>query len=159
MKKSIEVGVPIGTSLMLMVFVLTCLITFAALSFISSNNDNEMSISTAESNDEYYLAESKAQENLKEIDGVLSEEYSSKGSGYLDSAISILSENKEYKIDTVNGIDYLSFEIPIDHEESLNAKIELLSPAEGQGFYRIKEWKLVYTGDWEADDTLPVFVE
>ncbi len=159
MKKTIEVGVPIGTSLMLMVFVLTCLITFAALSFISSNNDNEMSISTANSSDEYYEAESKAQENLKEIDQVLKEEYNSKGSSYLTSALDILSDNEEYMVEKIDGTNYLSFNIEVDEEESLNAKIELLSPKSGQGFYEIREWKLVYTGDWEADDTLPVFID
>ncbi len=159
MKKTIEIGVPIGISLMLMVFVLTCLITFAALSFISSNNDNEMSISTAESSDEYYLAESKAQENLKEIDQVLNEEYNDIGSSYLSSAVTILNENEEYKFEIVDGTNYLSFEVKVDEEESLNVKIEILSPIEGEGFYKIKEWKLVYTGDWEADDSLPVFVE
>ncbi len=151
MKKNGEVGIPIGTSLLLMVFVLICLVTFAALAFISSSNDNEMSILNAESNTEYYEAEVKAQEELRKIDQLLAETSTSQG-------LSDLKANENYSVETIEGKNYLSFEIKVNDKESLEVTIEIKNPGQGQGYYNIEGWKLIYTGDWQEDDSIKVLI-
>ena len=43
MKKKTRIGLNIGTSSILLVFVLLCMVTFAVLSFVSANADYKLS--------------------------------------------------------------------------------------------------------------------
>lgn len=58
----------IGTSMVLVVFVLFCLITFAALSYVTSRADYNKSVAASQSVKDYYDACSRMEKRIVEID-------------------------------------------------------------------------------------------
>ena len=66
-KKSFPI-INMGTSLLLVVFIVICLIVFATLSLSSSLRDQKYTDKAVLKTENYYLAYSHAQKQLKEID-------------------------------------------------------------------------------------------
>lgn len=60
-----------GTSLMLVIFIILCFIIFSTLSLSSSLRDRNYSQKAIEKTEDYYQASSLAQRKLKEIDECL----------------------------------------------------------------------------------------
>lgn len=63
-KKGPQIGLNIGASSILVVFILLCLVTFSVLSLVSANADLKLSKRVAEHTREYYDATSEAEEIL-----------------------------------------------------------------------------------------------
>jgi hypothetical protein len=70
-KEKNEFHLTVGTSSILMIFVVLCLTTFGVLSFVTANADYKLSNKNAEAVTAYYQADSKANELLKTIDSEL----------------------------------------------------------------------------------------
>ena len=66
----------IGTVTLLMVFIVLCMITFAALSLSSASRDAEMGQKAVRRITEYYTASNKAEELLATADNMFSSAYS-----------------------------------------------------------------------------------
>ena len=60
-----------GASSVLVIFIILCLTTFAVLSLISSHNDLRMSIRVRDAVQDYYAADAKTDEILRELDELL----------------------------------------------------------------------------------------
>lgn len=71
MKSKSEFHLSVGTSSILMIFVVLCLTTFGVLSFVTANSDYKLSRKNADAVTAYYQADSKADELLKTIDSQL----------------------------------------------------------------------------------------
>ncbi len=152
-KKHGQVSVPIGTSLILVVFILLCLITFATLSYVSANADNNLSMLTADNSVEYYNADAQAQAKLMTADSVLKEAYetSSNEAEYIEYVTQNIGE--DYTLSTDGDVNKLSFNVSVNEEEILYVLLDLNYDEER---YSIKEWKLIYAKDWVPDEGLPV---
>ena len=61
----------IGTSLLLVIFLVLCLSVFAVLSLSTAQSDYNLTLQQAEHTSAYYTACSKAEEKLKKIDSFL----------------------------------------------------------------------------------------
>ncbi|MDD3362361.1 MAG: hypothetical protein PHW34_11880 [Hespellia sp.] len=134
----------IGTSFLLVIFVVLCLVVFAALSLSSALRDQSYVEMEADRTIAYYEANAKAQEMLR--DAVTDFRDSGKAS------------------------DEISYSVPIDDSQSLEVTVLLGVPddpgePEGQTLrtsvpggqtLRIIKWKKVNSGEWTADTTLPV---
>lgn len=122
-------GMNVGSSSMLMIFVILCLISFATLSIVSANADWKLSARIADRTAAYYDANSRAQESLADIDAVLISQYRSS-----DSA-------EEY----FNAVGHSkSYFIPVNDSQILFVEIEILYPRTDEDtFYRIKTWKVI----------------
>lgn len=148
-----------GISSILLVFVLLCLIIFAVLSLASANADYKLSQKSAQRTQKYYSAESSAAETLRNIDGLLSEQYNKardKGD-YEKKVLAALDQRKDCRVKkTENGIR-IYFEEPIDEGETLNAQLAVKYPGQDGGtLYRIEKWESGHSEDWEPDTRLPV---
>lgn len=84
--------VQIGIPSLLVIFILLCLVTFAALSYVTAANDYSLSQKTAERISDYYAADAKARETL-----------------------AAMIQDAGQTPDT----DSLSFSVPIDEKQSL----------------------------------------
>ena len=73
MRKKKRMGLNIGTSSILLVFVLLCMVTFAALSYVSANADYKLSRSLADRTSAYYDAVNSAEEALALLDEQLAQ--------------------------------------------------------------------------------------
>lgn len=138
-------GLPlnVGTSSVLFIFVILCLVSFAILSLSSAMSDYKLSSRVAENSQAYYDACNTAEEQLASFDKTLKSLYDTgiSRSGYYDS----VGKKK-------------TFAIPVNDIQTLEVEIRILYPEKkGESFYDITSWKTETTGDLDYDDTLPVF--
>ncbi len=138
-------GLPlnVGTSSVLFIFVILCLVSFAILSLSSAMSEYKLSSRVAENSQAYYDACNSAEEQLASFDKTLKNLYDTgiSRSGYYDS----VGKKK-------------TFAIPVNDVQTLEVEIRILYPEkEGESFYDITSWKTETTADLEYDDTLPLF--
>lgn len=67
-KSNLNTGISVGSSSILVVFVVLCLTTFATLSLASANADYKLTRRTADEAAAYYAADAKAEDILMQID-------------------------------------------------------------------------------------------
>lgn len=145
--------VNIGTSFMLVLFMILCLVVFSVLSFSSAWKDYQYSLETSVHTQEYYHASNQAEEKLEQIDRILSS-YSSidrciQELEKLDSIIvaDVSSETCEYSL----RIDY---QIPINPTSVLCVSLSN-EPYENH-FYTILSWTQQSVAQWNGNQSLPV---
>lgn len=132
----------VGTSSVLLIFVILCLVSFAVLSLVSALSDYKLSQNVADNTTAYYEACNSIEDQLNQIDVRLKSLY--------DTGIS----RKGY-FDEVG--QKMSFAYPISDIQSLTVDIVVLYPeVSGDNFYEITSWEIVTTGSLEYDDSLPV---
>ncbi|MCI8813996.1 MAG: hypothetical protein HFH60_09530 [Lachnospiraceae bacterium] len=149
--------VNMGSSFLLVVFLLLCLVTLATLSFSSAQSDKNFSQRIADRKTEYYGATNQAEELLGQIDGILAAIASS------DKP----SENlKKLDFDQIDSIDAdiqynpqeatISYQVPINEKQALDVLLTVndLEKAPKTGYYQIEKWQTINTQKWETDDTL-----
>lgn len=137
--------VNVGSSLLLVVFLLMCLITFATLSFSSARSDESFSQRIADRKTEYYTASNKAERLLAQIDQLLD----NADPANLDfAAINSLDADVAYDPDAAT----LSYQVAINDKQALD--VVLVLEEDEDRHYRIERWQTVTTRKWESDDKL-----
>lgn len=135
-------GVNVGSSSLLIIFVVVCLVSFAALSIVSANSDYKLTKRMAQRATDYYSACNSAYRALADIDRTLLSIYETSGS------------EEEFYAQT--GYTK-SFAYPVSDIQSLRVVIEIHYPENsGAARYTITEWRLITTGTLEYDESLPV---
>lgn len=135
-----SLGINIGTSSILVIFVTLCLVCFATLSISSAYADYTLSKKVAGRTSDYYNACNEAYETLAEINENLK-------TSYLYAA-----SDQEYF--DFNGHS-TTYSVPISEIQELQVTLEFLYPKNiRDGLYKIESWKVVSTGTLEYDDTL-----
>lgn len=139
-------GNSIGISLILVVFILLCLITFGTLSYMLAESDNEMSISSAENIVEYYNGDMTAQEMLKEVDEVLADTYWMSGdeASYISNLEAAFEDYGAVEVVAGEDGNFVVFTTVISDTEILRSELEICYPAT-EGYYRVESWTLEYT--------------
>ncbi len=128
-------GLNIGSSSILLIFVVLCLISFATLSIVSANADNKLTQKVLDRTTAYYEACNQAERALAEVDATLVSVYSS-------------SETEEEYFAVVGHGK--SFAVPISDLQTLQVTIDFLYPvSDEEPFYRISDWKVITTGELE----------
>lgn len=128
-KKKQFFGMNIGSASMLLIFVILCMVSFAALTIISANADRRLSRKIADRTTAYYDACNSAQESLAGIDQVLIRQYSSSSS--MEEYFLAVGHSKSYAI-------------PISDTQTLLVEIEILYPEQADDtFYKITSWKVI----------------
>lgn len=161
-KKKKHTFLNIGTSSILLVFVLLCLVTFAILSIVNANMDYQLSKKNAEHTRAYYQADLKAKQELAEIDDILYSEYKSQSfsdaESYYTHVIKVLSDAGTYTFDRDLSSPRMYYEVPITENQILNVTLELHFPTQtGEHFYRIITWNSQSDSSWEPESNVPVF--
>ena len=163
---------------MLLIFLSLSLIIFSLLSLSGAVADETLSSQAAERTTEYYAAVSSANTLLAKIDEQLaaylresdssgtvqkSDKTDGQASGQKEAAYLQLCSGIGEEIPGVaweNGKDggTLSFSVDVDDEQLLQVQLELSYPAsDDDTLYRIQTWKVVNTGDWNADNSMNLF--
>lgn len=147
MKKK-PISFSIGTSSILVVFVLLCLVTFAALSYASSSADERLSTTLQDRVTAYYQASGDAEHWLADVDSTLSDLYEK-----CDSEADYLKQAADlYTLDENNQ---LSQDFPLSSGQQLHVQLEITYPTEEHPYaYRILTYFLEQTDDWEEDNSL-----
>lgn len=138
----LKTGINIGSSSLLVIFVILCLVSFAALSIVSANADYKLSARMLERTTAYYEACNQAESNIARIDATLQEVYEA------------CSSEEEY-FSTVGH--FKAYAVPISDIQTLEVIVDILYPTvPGEPFYSIRSWQAVTTGEPEYDDSLPL---
>jgi len=141
-KKEIS-GLQIGTSSLILIFVVLCLTIFSVLSLMSATNEMRLAQKSLTTVAQYYEADSLAEMKLKEIDQAIKDARSLKTQ---------LGEN----YDPATGKIY--YEIPINENLVLCVELQVINGAKhGEKRYNILKWQEVNRGSYELDDSLPVW--
>lgn len=135
--------VNIGSSSLLIIFLILCLATFAVLSLSSAKSDYTSSRRLAQHKAEYYEASAKAETVLARIDRALAEGMSSGDIPADVDGIQIKTDSHE-----------ISYEIPMSEKQALRIALRLTDPAEHENYYEIAAWQVISAGDWEGSQSI-----
>lgn len=140
MKKKQGMSVSIGSSTMLLIFVVISLVSFSVLSLSSAITDKKFADKVKQKNISYYNACNLAEEQLAEIDKNLSEVY-------------ILAADESAYFDQVK--EGTTITIPVSEYQELQVIVRFLYPIEeGDSFYEIESYSLVNINTPELDEGL-----
>lgn len=134
MSKKQRVGLGVGGSSLLMVFIIVCLTTFATLSLLSANSDYKLSAKTAQSVSDYYAADGRATERLQQIDALIL-------SGQAEEIVRLgLAEQ------TIDGYTYSE---AINNSQSLQVTLRMQNNR-----CTVASWQVENTGQWHGGEQL-----
>ena len=149
--------VNIGSSLLLVIFLVLCLVTFATLSLSSARSDYSFSSRAAQRRTDYYQACNVAEDALAQVDAILVK--AADGSG---------NWTKDLDFTQINGAEFdavgleimydpedvsLSYQIPVSEKQALEVGL-VLTPGSDTGYYKIEKWQLINTGTREGSQPL-----
>ena len=182
----------IGTSSLLVIFLILCLVTFAILTLTSAKSDADFAEKLAHHKTNYYAACNTAESTLDEIDAVLADAWqrsdtdTSKNSINNDSSQPDLTSNDssqpgltssdtaavfteietqltaldsreqlQLSMDFTQSEPTISYAVAIDDKQNLCVTLTLATaPARGEAYYRISQWQVQSSGEWNGDQTL-----
>ncbi len=132
----------IGSSSILVIFVILCLVSFATLSIVSANADYKLSTKILDRTTSYYEALNQAENNLSQLDKTLRDIYAE-------------TESAEDYFATVGNTK--SFLIAVSDLQSLEITVEILYPdTPGDAFYQIVGRQVITVQELNYESTLNV---
>lgn len=141
-----------GTTSIVLIFVLLCLLTFSVLSVVSARADLNLSTKSAGRTTEYYEAENEANDILLTVRNSLASHAGSPD--FLSEVRSDLEGNSGITFSEGNA---LSYHVPINENQQLFVSLTLSSePQENGDYYQIEAWKVENTHEWNNDTSVPV---
>lgn len=157
-KKSLPVT-NIGTVSLVMIFIVLCMVTFAALSLSSAMSDARLGQKMQVQLTDYYTASNKAEELLAKIDRILADAGTEASDtdefyGIVSDTIGDLAAIEQTEEDFT-----LTYQIDINASQALLVKLAIRSPWQAKeentdSFYKILSWQVIHTETWEGDNTL-----
>lgn len=121
-----------GTSFMLVIFVIFCMVIFSMLSLSTSQKDYNFTVKNAIRNQKYYEANARAEEQLSKID----------------------SELRQLADSSQDIPEQIEFSVPINDSEAL--LVVLKTQPQEVPRYTITTWKQISTKEWAGDQRLPL---
>ena len=174
----------IGSVSLLMIFIVLCMVTFAALSLSSASYDARSAEKSAAHTTAYYQASNKAETVLAAIDQQLnicrtvasdSAAYYQLLQGYFQQQTDPLLTFSDTQADVSNSDSgntaSVSWQVSISDSQALQVILSLPDPFSGtsdttaseqtdshmasvQKLYRITSWQVVSTKDWNGDNSV-----
>lgn len=142
MKKKITGGINVGTSSILVTFVLLCLVTFAALSYLSANSDYKLSQQTAQRATDFYKANEVAEIKYQDIDATL------KGAAADEDELNRLLAGKDVTIDCSGDAPLISYDVTVSSSQKLHVQ---LCYAEGSNLV-VTKWQTENADTWSDSE-------
>lgn len=148
--------VNIGSSSLLIIFLILSLVTFAILSLSGARSDYSFSQKLAEHKTAYYEASNQAEQILGQIDDTLAScsESCVTIASYPDSVKKALAGQQYDSIRLETDGQLLTFSIPMEGEQALLVQLEITDYTKAETFYVIKTWQVISTKSWESDQSI-----
>ena len=146
--------VNIGLTSLILIFIILCLSTFCLLSLSSARGDLSLAERSARAVTEYYQADAKGEEWLKQADAVLQKETAGKSMSQeeIQYAAGKLASELGCNVDEETG--YISTDISMEHGQALHIDLALTGD---ESRYEVKSWYVYDSGNYEIDDSMPVW--
>lgn len=130
----------IGSSSLILIFIILCLTTFALLSLSSAKGDWSLAQKNAQAVKDYYTADNQGQEFLQMADQALKSDPQT-----------LESQLGDY-YDPSTGL--ISTDITMDRGQALHIE---LKPDQKKSSVIVQTWKVYNSEDYEIDDSMPVW--
>lgn len=159
----------IGTVSLLMIFIVLCMVTFAALSLSSAASDARSGQKIAKHSRDYYAASNEAEEVLASLDDIFAQMYTQADTTeeYYQLITEALPSDVQPEPEEELSGDVLadsptltlSYQIEINDSQALLVRVgvvplEELAKKDSPSFYRILSWQKVITKTWEGDNSI-----
>lgn len=172
----------IGSVTLMMIFIVLCMVTFAALSLSSASYDWRSAKKSADHTTAYYQTSNQAETILSDIDQMLTDcRSASNGNALRSSDPSYYYQQVKFSCEkwkepvlsfhddanvadpSVSSLPTISYQVPISDSQVLQVVLSLLNPYETQAtakstdsdsFYRITAWQVLSTKEWNGDNSL-----
>lgn len=142
--------VNIGTSSLILIFIILCLTIFGLLSLSSAESDWKLAQKNAEAVKGYYEADSKAVEFTAMVEGVLSEcSREADDEAYLQMVKKELGSFYQEETGTVQA------DIRMPYDQMLHVELEI--NREEEAGYEILAWNVCHFVDYDIDRSMPVW--
>ncbi len=140
----------IGYCLMLTIIIILLLVIFGVLSVSASLRDYEYSKRGAKKTTEYYEANSKAYDILRQMDAIFIE------STKMQDTQKSISESLDVTVQIVDEkTAMVYYEVESGTRQKLQIRLEVTKEAESTS-YKIVEWQENTCDSWESNTMLPV---
>lgn len=157
MEKKKQPVVTMGTSSILVIFIILCLVTFALLSLASAKADHTYASKIAERTSEYYAACNAGEELLSQIQLALSEVPAERAETYYQEAGEALEriEGIQVDSDSASRVPVITFQLPVNEDFILDCELEAVFPQQlSDPLYRITKWKEASQKEWNPDESM-----
>jgi len=151
----------IGASSLLVIFLILCLVTFAILTLTSAKSDADFAEKLAHHKTNYYVACNTAESTLDEIDAVLADAWQLSDTAAvfteIETQLTALNSREQLQLsmDFTQSEPTVSYAVAIDDKQNLCVTLTLAAaPAKGEAYYRISQWQVQSSGEWNGDQTL-----
>lgn len=152
MEKKHSGGINIGTSSILVTFVLLALVTFAALSYMSARSDYVLSKEAADRMASYYDANRMAEIYLANIEALLSKHMNSceTKQEYYDGVDALFGDNEKIEVsESATGVKKLSYSIAVTNGQNLNVTLSVHYPEPSDdALFKIDKWATAVNRQW-----------
>lgn len=165
--------VNIGSSSLLVIFLVLSLVAFAVLSLVSAHSDYKLTSRLAEHKTEYYDASSKAEEILAQMDTVFEEQAGKAGDNLAEYPKAVVDEllsepfldevdltytifemgNKKVSSDK-DALLELGFTIPMSEKQALKVILHINDYTQSDTYYKIQAWQVISTEKWEGSQSI-----
>lgn len=153
--------VNIGSSSLLIIFLIVSLVTFSVLSLSSARSDYSFSRKLASHKEEYYATSSKAEAVVSEIDDTLSEYAKSFGEnsdGYYQKISETFSgmqiEGVTLSLTEKEQRPSILFSVPMSDSQALNVELGITDYSNSETYYEVNAWQVISTEAWENDQSI-----
>lgn len=139
----------IGSSSLILIFIVMCLVTFGMLSLTSAKSDLSLAKRNADAVTEYYRADSEGEAFYRMVEAAVKS--ACEGAETEAARTDLLKE--------ALGAYYRDgaavTEVAMARAQALH--IELKPDLKGGGAVKVARWKVIQTEDYEIDDSMPVW--
>ena len=159
----------IGSVTLMMIFIVLCMVSFAALSLSTAASDYQASQKSAKHVKEYYHASNQAEETLTSVDKTLSDayQYTTDAASYFSQVRSGYADNPDFTLTEDNGKLVISYQTPLNNKQALTTSLQVQYPSkdasgnssENDSFYKIISWQVVSTTEWNGDNSVKLIGE
>lgn len=159
MKKKSSPMVGLGIPSLLLIFLVLCLVIFSLLSLSSAAADEKLSQKIADRTTDYYQVSNAANDTLGKWDNFFETAWQQAGSSteYYQKIKKEASSMESTQF-TPGDPPVLSWQTPLGESQILSVCLSLPYPKEeGDCFFKIIEWKIENTDDWNPDWSQPVY--
>lgn len=139
----------IGSSTLILIFIILCLATFALLSLSNAGGDRNLANKNAEAVRTYYEADSQGEQFVQMVDQAVQEVRQ-------ETSDQVKQQQKlAEKLGNYYNADSRTAEtdIPMAFDQALHVELAL----DGQANYSIRSWRVYNQKDYEIDNKIPVW--
>ncbi len=146
--------VNIGLTSLILIFIILCLATFSLLSLSSARGDQSLAARSAQAVTEYYRADAQGEKWLKQADAILQKEAVTGivSQEEIQSLVKKVASQLGCNVDEETG--YINTDIFMERGQALHIDLALTGD---ESRYEVKSWYVYDSGNYEIDDSMPVW--